>query len=71
MVTAGSKYLTIGEVCRPMTQNLQGKRVAILVDNGFEQVEMTEPRKALEQAGARTDLGSPSPGKVKGWTLTR
>ena len=47
--------LTIGEVCSTMMQNLQGKRVAILVENGFEQVEMTEPRKALEQAGARTE----------------
>jgi protease I len=54
-----------------MMQDLQGKRVAILVENGFEQVEMTGPRKALEQAGARTELVSPSPGKVKGWTLTR
>ena len=35
-----------------MMQDLQGKRVAILVENGFEQVELTEPRKALEQAGA-------------------
>jgi len=54
-----------------MTQNLQGKRVAILVENGFEQVEMTEPRKALDQAGARTDLVSPSAGKVKGWNHTQ
>ncbi len=53
-----------------MMQNLQGKRVAILVENGFEQVEMTEPRKALEQAGARTELVSPSAGKVKGWNHT-
>ena len=53
-----------------MMQNLQGKRVAILVDNGFEQVEMTEPRKALNQAGARTELVSPNPGKVKGWNHT-
>ena len=54
-----------------MTQNLQGKRVAILVENGFEQVEMSEPRKALDQAGARSDLISPSAGKVKGWNHTR
>ncbi len=53
-----------------MTQNLQGKRVAILVDNGFEQVEMTEPRKALDQSGARTQVVSPSQGKVKGWNHT-
>jgi protease I len=53
-----------------MMQNLQGKRVAILVENGFEQVEMTEPRKALEQAGARADLIAPSAGRVKGWNRT-
>jgi protease I len=54
-----------------MMQNLQGKRVAVLVENGFEQVEMTEPRKALEQAGARADLIAPSAGKVKGWNHTQ
>ena len=35
---------------------LNGMRVAIIVDEDFEQVEMTEPRKALDQAGARTTL---------------
>jgi protease I len=35
---------------------LKGKKVAILVANGFEQIEMTEPRRALQQAGAQTDL---------------
>jgi protease I len=54
-----------------MAQNLQGKRVAILVDNGFEEVEMTEPRKALQQAGAQTDLISPQATKVKGWNHTQ
>src|SRR5512133_1608263 len=53
--------------CIEMAQSLQGRRVAILVENGFEQVEMTEPRKALQQAGAQTDLISPQPDKVKGW----
>lgn len=42
-------------------------KVAILVADGFEQVEMTEPRKALDQAGAQTVLISPSKGKVKAW----
>ncbi len=54
-----------------MTQDLQGERVAILVDNGFEQVEMAEPRNALDQAGARTEVVSPSQGKVKGWNHTQ
>jgi protease I len=51
-------------------KNLGGKRVAILVTDGFEQVEMTEPRKALDQAGAKTFLVSPKPDKVKGWQHT-
>jgi len=49
-----------------MPQNLQGKRVAIVVANGFEQVEMTKPREALNQAGAKTDLISPERGEVQG-----
>ncbi len=54
-----------------MAGELNGKRVAIVVANGFEQVEMTDPRKALDQAGAQTDLVSPEEGKVKGWQHTR
>ena len=46
---------------------LAGKKVAILVADGFEQVEMTEPRRALEDAGARTSLISPAQGHVQGW----
>jgi protease I len=53
-----------------MEQKLQGKKVAILVADGFEQVEMTEPRQALDGAGARTVLISPAPGKVRGWQHT-
>ncbi len=49
-----------------MQKQLQGKRVAILVANGFEQVEMTEPRKALEAAGAKADLVSPEKKEVQG-----
>jgi protease I len=47
--------------------DLTGKTIAILVENGFEQVELTEPKKALEEAGARTEVVSPRKGKVKGW----
>jgi protease I len=50
-----------------MAQDLSGKKVAILVADGFEQVEMTEPRIALEDAGADTVLISPKEGMVKGW----
>ena len=53
-----------------MTQPLQNRTIAILVTNGFEQVELTEPRKALEQAGARVRVISPAKGKVKGWNHT-
>ncbi len=49
---------------------LTGKRIAIVVTDGFEQVEMTEPRKALEDAGAETVLVSPKTGQVKGWKHT-
>ncbi len=50
-----------------MDQRLQGKRVAILVDNGFEQAELAEPRKALDQSGAQSFVVSPQQGQVKGW----
>jgi protease I len=50
-----------------VADELRGKRVAALVDNGFEQVELTEPKKALEAAGATVDIVSPQQGTVKGW----
>jgi len=53
-----------------MNGRLAGKKVAILVEDGFEQVEMTEPRKALEQAGAETVLISSAKDRVKGWQHT-
>lgn len=46
---------------------LNGKKVAILVAEGFEQSEMVEPRKALEQAGAQTAIVSPAKDDVQGW----
>ena len=49
-----------------MSKELQGLRVAILVTDGFEQVEMTKPREALQQAGAETHLIAPKPGEVQG-----
>jgi protease I len=42
-------------------------KVAILVADGFEQVEMTEPRKALQEAGADTRIVSPAKNEVQGW----
>jgi protease I len=50
-----------------MDQSLKGLKVAILVADGFEQTELSEPKKALEAAGAETVIVSPSKGKVKGW----
>jgi protease I len=46
---------------------LNDKHVAILVAEGFEQVELTEPRKALDEAGAETQIVSPSGREVQGW----
>jgi protease I len=53
-----------------MSRDLDGKHVAILVANGFEQVELTEPKRALEEAGAKTAIVSPEQGKVKAWNHT-
>jgi len=50
-----------------MSNELKGKKVAILVTNGFEQVELTEPRKALLEAGADVDIVSLKKGTVKAW----
>lgn len=50
--------------------DINGKKVAILVENGFEQVELTEPKQALEQAGVVTHVVSPQRDKVKGWNHT-
>jgi len=49
-----------------MDKKLAGKKVAILVADGFEQVEMTRPREALEDAGAETKIVSPNPGEIQG-----
>ena len=53
-----------------MTQTLQNQTIAILATHGFEQIELTEPRKALEQAGAAVRVISPVKGKIKGWNHT-
>jgi protease I len=54
-----------------MSDRLRAKSVAILVADGFEQVELTQPRKALTEAGAATQLVSPAEGKVKGWNQSQ
>src|SRR5262249_32660740 len=50
-----------------MSANLKGKKVAILVTDGFEQIELTSPKEALERAGATTMIVSPKSGEVEGW----
>jgi protease I len=55
-----------------MSTELQGKRIAILAEEGFEQVELVEPRKALEEAGAQTAIVSPAGTvKIKAWNHKR
>lgn len=49
-----------------MANRLDGRKVAVLVANGFEQVELTEPVKALKAAGANVKIVSPETGKVQG-----
>jgi protease I len=53
-----------------MAGRLSGKRIAALVDDGFEQVELLDPRKALEAEGATVEVVSPQSDKVKGWKHT-
>lgn len=50
-----------------MEQSLNSFKVAILVADGFEQVELTCPRKVLNQHGATTHVISPNKDIVKGW----
>jgi len=53
-----------------MSDELKGKKVAILVADQFEQVELTKPREALDQAGAEALIVSPNSDKVRGWNGT-
>ena len=52
------------------SETLDGLKVAILIEDGFEQVEMVEPRKALDQAGAKTSIVSLKDQQVRGWKFT-
>jgi protease I len=51
-------------------ESLEGLKVAILLTDGFEHVELVEPRKALDQAGAKTSIVSPKSGRVRSWKFT-
>ncbi len=48
-------------------RKIEGKKVAILTENGFEEVELTSPKRALEEAGAQVHIISPQRGMVKAW----
>ncbi|WP_374949040.1 type 1 glutamine amidotransferase domain-containing protein [Mucilaginibacter sp.] len=50
--------------------NLSNKKVALLTEEGFEQVELTSPKEALEAAGATVHIISPKSGKIKAWDKT-
>jgi protease I len=52
-------------------KDLNGKKIAILVDEGFEQVELIKPRKALDKVGAETKVISPQAGEVRAWNMKR
>lgn len=50
--------------------SLSNRKVAILTEEGFEQVELTSPKEALEKAGATVHIISPKTGKIKAWNET-
>lgn len=49
---------------------LEGKKIAILVEDGFEEIEFTKPKEVLESQGAHVDVVSPKKDKVKAWNST-
>lgn len=51
-------------------QTLKGMKIAILATDGFEQVELLDPRKALDEAGAETRVVSPKHDRIRGWKFT-
>lgn len=53
-----------------MEKELSDKKIAILATDGFEEIELTSPREALQKAGAKTHLVSPESGSIKAWDHT-
>ena len=55
-----------------MSKQLEGRKIAILATDGFEQLELTEPKKNLEKAGAKVTVLSvaKTPKEIKGWDKT-
>ena len=52
-----------------MARKLEGRTIAILATDGFEQSELLEPKKALEGEGAKTEIVSLESGTIRGWML--
>lgn len=52
-----------------MSESLHGKKIAILATDGFEQAELVEPKKILEEAGAETVVVAPKSGQIRGWNV--
>jgi protease I len=53
-----------------MASELNGQKIAILITDGFEEVEMVQPREALDKAGAKTSVVSPKDKSVRSWRFT-
>lgn len=56
-----------------MSDELKGRKIAILATDGFEQVELTDPKKNVENAGATTEVLSVKDGSgnsIRGWKFT-
>jgi protease I len=53
-----------------MSKSIKGRKIAILATDGYEQVELTDPKRDLERAGAKVDVLSIKPGQIKGWDRT-
>jgi protease I len=66
MYAAGRMLLRTSEGA-DMARDIQGKRIAILATDGFEQSELLEPKKALDDAGATTEVVSPKGGTIRAW----
>jgi len=52
-----------------MSEPLRGMKIAIVATDGFEQSELLEPKRALETAGAKTEVIAPKAGEIRGWNM--
>jgi protease I len=52
------------------TASLEGKRVAIVATDGFEQSELMSPKRTLEKRGVKVDVIAPHGGTIRGWNHT-